>query len=243
MARELWHASLDEPCPYLAELEATTDYRILTEVTAEEHEQMIVRGWRRFGMQYFRPRCAQCRECVSLRVPIAGFVPTKSQRRAWRKCGHLRVEMGPPQASHERVDLFHAWHENRERARGWRPTTMDLREYALTFCTPNACGREMAYFHGDRLVAVGLVDVTPNAFSSIYFFYHPDVRDCSIGVASVLMEIEWARRLNCSHFYLGYRINDCPSTAYKAQYGPHDLLVGRPGMEEEPVWVGTERGK
>ena len=113
MAREIWHAALDETCPYLAGLEATTEYRILAEVTADEHEQMIVRGWRRFGMQYFRPRCAHCRECVSLRVPLADFRPTKSQRRAWRKCGHLRVETGPPRVDDRRVALFHAWHANR----------------------------------------------------------------------------------------------------------------------------------
>jgi arginyl-tRNA--protein-N-Asp/Glu arginylyltransferase len=238
MARELWHAALDEPCPYLADLGATTEYRILAEVTPEEHENMILRGWRRFGMQYFRPRCAQCLECVSLRIPIATFRPTKSQRRAWRKCGHLRVGIGVPQADEERCTLFQAWHAMRERTRGWKPTSMSLREYALTFCTANPCAREMAYYDGERLVAVGLVDVTAQAVSSIYFFYHPDVAACSLGVASVLFEIEWARQMNCTHLYLGYRVRECPSTAYKAQYGPHELLYGRPEMEDEPVWRG-----
>lgn len=237
MARELWQAALDEPCPYLTDLEATTDYRILTDVTPEEHEQMIVRGWRRFGMQYFRPRCAHCTECVSLRVPVDTFRPTKSQRRAWRKCGRLRVGVGEPRADEERVALFREWHVMRESTRGWKPTTMSLREYAVTFCTPNACAREMAYFDGARLVAIGLVDVTPRALSSIYFFYHPDVAALSLGVASVLFEIEWARRLHCAHVYLGYRVQDCPSTAYKAQYGPHQLLHGRPALDGEPVWV------
>jgi len=242
MARELWHAALDESCPYLASLEATTDYRILAEVTPEEHEEMIVRGWRRFGMQYFRPRCARCQECVSIRVPIATFRATKSQRRAWRKCGHLRVAIGVPQADAARWTLFRAWHTMRERTRGWKATEMSQREYALTFCTPNACAREMAYFDGDRLVAVGLVDLTPNAVSSIYFFYHPDVSACSLGVASVLFEIEWARRMGCSHLYLGYRISACPSTAYKAQYGPHELLDGRPDVDDAPVWSARVRG-
>ena len=236
MARELWQAALDEACAYLDGLEATTDYRILTEVTPEEHEQMMVRGWRRFGMQYFRPRCALCLECVSLRVPLATFQPTKSQRRAWRKCGHLRVGIGTPQADEERVALFHAWHAMRENTRGWKPATMDLREYAVTFCTPNPCAREMAYYDGERLVAIGLVDLTPHAVSSIYFVYHPDVSALSLGVASVLFEIDWARRMNCTHLYLGYRIQGCPSTAYKAQYGPHELLHGRPAPDEEPVW-------
>jgi len=113
---------------------------------------------------------------------------------------------------------------------------MNLREYALTFCTPNMCAREMAYFEGERLVGIGLVDVTPRALSSIYFFYHPEVAASSLGVASVLFEIEWARRMGCTHLYLGYRVSNCPSTAYKAQYGPHELLYGRPGADTEPVW-------
>jgi len=43
----------------------------------------------------FRPQCAACMECVSLRLAVEEFEPTKSQRRAWRKlhmckrCGQL----------------------------------------------------------------------------------------------------------------------------------------------------------
>jgi arginine-tRNA-protein transferase len=236
MARQHWQAEQDEPCPYLAGLVATTDYRILTEVMAQELEAMLERGWRRFGLQYFRPQCASCGECVSLRIPLETFRPSKSQRRAWRKCAHLRVAVGPPRVTDERLELFRAWHAMREQTRGWKPSPMNAEEYAATFCTPNPWTREMAYFDGERLVAIGLIDVTPRAVSSIYFFYHPDAAEWSLGVASVLFEIEWARQRGCTHLYLGYRVLGCPSTAYKAQYGPHELLVGRPGFEEEAVW-------
>ncbi len=70
-------------------------------------------------------------------------------------------------------------------------------------------------------------------------FLSPGHRGLSPGVASVLFEMEWARQRGCTHLYLGYRVLGCPSTAYKSQYGPHELLVDRPGFDEMPVWTAV----
>lgn len=237
MARLHLHLSAhEEPCNYLEGLVATTEYRVMTRVSPEEHEALLERGWRRFGAQYFRPVCGACAECVSLRVPVATFQPAKSQRRAWRKCQHLRVTVRTPIADEERLALYRAWHAQREQARGWPVSPMDLEEYGRVFCLAHEGAREFDYYDGERLVAVGFVDETPHALSSIYFFYHPDVARLSIGVASVLFEIEWARSRHRPHVYLGYRIAGCPSTAYKSQYLPHELLEGRPELEQVAVW-------
>ena len=120
---------------------STTDYRILTEVSRlQEHEAMLVRGWRRFGLQYFRPQCTACMECVSLRVAVATFQPTKSQRRA---VAQVRTFEGRHRAAASRrgtrLALFHAWHGMREQARGWKPSPMTADEYSATFCPPNPC--------------------------------------------------------------------------------------------------------
>jgi arginyl-tRNA--protein-N-Asp/Glu arginylyltransferase len=228
--------SVEERCVYLAGLTSATEYRVLRDVSPLEHERLLELGWRHFGAQYFRPVCAACRECVSLRVPVATFRPTKSQRRAWKKCRDLRVTIGNPVMDAERLALFNAWHAMRESSRGWNPTSMTPEEYDASFCEPHPCARELAYYEGERLVAVGLVDVTPHAVSSVYFYYHPDCRPRGLGVASVLFEIFWAHENGRAHLYLGYRVSGCPSTAYKAQYGPHELLVGRPEFNEQAVW-------
>ncbi len=241
MARLHLHLSAhEETCNYLEGLVATTEYRVMTRVSPEEHEALLERGWRRFGAQYFRPVCGACAECVSLRVPVATFQPAKNQRRAWRKCQHLRVTVRTPVADEERLALYHAWHAQRENERGWPVSPMDLEEYGRVFCMAHEGAREFDYYEGERLVAVGLVDETPHALSSIYFFYHPDVARLSIGVASVLFEIEWARSRHRPHVYLGYRIAGCPSTAYKSQYIPHELLAGRPELGQVAVWRGGE---
>jgi arginine-tRNA-protein transferase len=243
MARLHLHLSAhEEECNYLDGLRATTEYRVMTHVTPEEQEALLERGWRRFGAQYFRPVCGGCMACVSLRIPVATFQPTKSQRRAWRKCANLRVTVRTPIADEERLALYRAWHAQREQTRGWPASPMDLEEFGRVFCLPHEGAREFDYYDGERLVAVGFVDETPRAVSSIYFFYHPDAAELSLGVASVLFEIEWARTRHRPHMYLGYRIAGCPSTAYKSHYGPHELLEGRPELGEPASWNATGEG-
>jgi len=225
-----------EPCGYLPGREARMEYRVMTNVTPEELEWMLVRGWRRFGHLYFRPACPACVECVSLRIPVATFHPNKSQRRAWKRCSHLRVLTQTPRVDDERIELYHAWHTMREETRGWKSSRIGDEEYTRTFSEPHPCAREHAYYDGNRLVGIGLVDETPHALSSVYFFYHPDWRPLGIGVASILFEVEYARQRSLEHVYLGYRVRECPSTAYKSQFQPHDLLIDRPSFREAPAW-------
>jgi arginine-tRNA-protein transferase len=225
-----------EPCGYLADHEATMEYRVMTEVSPEEMEWMLMRGWRRFGHLYFRPICPGCAECVSLRIPVATFAPSKSQRRAWKRCSNLRIVARAPLVDGERLALYHAWHEMREQTRGWKPSQIGADEYQRTFSEPHPCARELDYYDGERLVAVGFVDETPHALSSVYFFYHPDQSRLGLGVASVLFEVEYARQRGLEHVYLGYRVRECPSTAYKSQFQPHDLLIDRPAFDEPANW-------
>jgi arginine-tRNA-protein transferase len=210
--------------------------RLMLDVEPAEFERILVRGWRRFGPTYFRPACVSCRECVSIRVPVATFEPTKSQRRARRKCAHIRLRVGCPSVDEERLGLYHAWHAQREERRGWPGDTVDEERYFLQFGFPDPCAREFAYYDGPRLVAIGLCDETPAALSSVYFFFHPDYARHSLGTASVLFEVEHARQRGIPHLYLGYRVLGCPSLRYKADYGPHELLRGWPAQDEEPRW-------
>jgi arginine-tRNA-protein transferase len=146
------------------------------------------------------------------------------------------VEIRSPVADEERLELYLAWHRMREATRGWETVCESMESYAQTFCLPHPCARELDYYEGDRLVGVGLVDETPAALSSVYFYYHPDWRDRSLGTASVLFELAHAADRGRSHLYLGYRVQACISTAYKAAFRPHELLEGRPVAEDMPRW-------
>lgn len=245
MARLLHHLiEAPRPCSYLAYRQASLEHQVLLDVTPLELEAMIVRGWRRFGPQYFRPACAPCSDCVPTRVPTRSFAPSKSQRRAKRACRGLRAVLGTPRVDTARLALYHRWHASREQARDWEASPLDDKAYFLQFAFPHPAARELAYYAGDgegaRLVGVGICDETPNAWSAVYFFYDPEWGKQSIGVANVIFQIELARQRAIPHVYLGFRISECASMRYKARFLPQERLVAWPDPEQEPRWVSVD---
>jgi leucyl-tRNA---protein transferase len=237
VALQLAHfVSEPHACEYLPAARATLEYRLLMGLGPEELDRLLARGWRRFGHAVFRPACGACGECVSLRIDVARFQISRSQRRARNRCAGLEVAMGPPRVDDERLALYARWHAGRERARGWEEAPLTAGDYAKSFAAGDACSREVLYRDRGRLVGVGICDETAAAFSAVYFFHDPDYARLSPGVNHVLALIERARRDGKAHVYLGYRVLGCPSMRYKATFLPHELLEGRPGPDEAPRW-------
>ncbi len=224
------------PCSYLPELQASLEYRLMVDVSPQELEALLLRGWRRFGPAYFRPACVACGKCDSIRMDVHRFAPTTSQKRAFRRTRRFRVELGRPRIDQARLDLHTRWHATRESARGWDAALLGEDEYATQFAFPSTTGRELAWYDGETLVALSLIDITPNCVSAAYFFYDPSIARLSPGVGNVMMCVELARELGAPHVYLGYRVIGCASLAYKGLFRPYELLAGRPGFDEVPRW-------
>ena len=179
-----------------------------------------------------------------MRVLSDEFVPSKSQRRAAKNAARFRREVGEARVDEERLALYASWHRDRERVREWPPSEHTAESYARDFAAPHSCLREVIFrddANGGKLVGVGLWDETPNALSAIFFFYDPAIENSSLGVANVVMGIESARLAGKPHVYLGYRVSNCASLRYKSAYKPHEALVGRPALNEVPLWE-TSRG-
>ena len=139
----------------------------MTGVTPAELDELLERGWRRFGPVYFRPVCGGCDECISVRVPVATFNPSLNLRRVRRRAAHIRLEVGEPQVDEERLALYRRWHESREEERGWKPDRIGFESYAMQFCFPHAAAREFSYWDGEELIAVGIADQTAHALTML----------------------------------------------------------------------------
>ena len=60
----------------------------------EHLDILLARGYRHFGTYFFRPACGTCSRCIPIRVPLKGYVFTKSARRILNKNSDLRIVIG-----------------------------------------------------------------------------------------------------------------------------------------------------
>jgi len=224
-------------CPYLPDESAILEVRLLTDLTPEEYGELMFRGYRRFGMQVFRPVCEECEECRSMRVPLRNFHFSRSHKRVLRENLHIRAELHTAFATEEHVDLFNRYHEFMHGHRGWQLQEVTLDSYYRDFVAGGGkSGKQWLYFDDGKLVGVALMDEAPGAISLVYFFYDPNWRDRSPGTFSILNQLRYAQSLGLDYAYFGYWVEGCQSLNYKARFKPHEILRGLPVEEGPVIW-------
>jgi len=223
------YLSLPHPCAYLAGRESTAilvdpDHR----VTTEEYGHLLAHGFRRSGALVYRPRCTGCAACVPVRVVVDRFIPSRSQRRVWRRNRDLTVVEGAPRFDEERYRLYRRYqHEQHDDSMEEPGPPMEARASFSRFLVDSpVVTRHHDYRDGDLLVGVGVVDRLSDALSSVYYYFDPEAGGRSLGTYSVLWEIELCRSLGLPYHYLGYWVRDCPKMAYKGRFQPLEYLVG-----------------
>lgn len=215
---------LDEPpapCGYFPGEQAQYESFVLVEATDLERDVLLQRGFRWFGTYTFRPKDVAKGHCVPLRVPIATFSPTKSQRRAMKKCRDIRVEVMEPTYTKEKFEIY-VEHMSR-----FSDEVAEVNEdnFVASFYDTRVPAFEFLYYLGDKLTGFGIVARSENAFSSVYFCYRLDYSALSLGTYSLLQEIEQARDMGLDYLYLGYYIRDNRFMEYKRRFYPNEVLT------------------
>jgi arginine-tRNA-protein transferase len=228
---------LDDKCSYLDAREQTMHYKVIENCSAHACQELIERGFRRFGKMYFRPICEGCDECKSIKIDVANYTFSKSAKRVMKKGKDLRVYIQKPTLSHEHLKIFDKYHLAMHEKKGWDYNHTSPEHYYSSFVNGHEdFGYEVLYFYEERLIAVDLIDILEDGISSIYFYYDPDFAKYSLGKLSLYNQIKYAQNANKKWIYLGYYVKDCPSLSYKAEYKPYLTLDGRPSESEAFKW-------
>src|SRR6185312_6100137 len=215
-------------CPYLPGRVAEDRAVWASSIPPDIYQRFMDSGFRRSGRLVYQPMCRGCRQCLSLRVPVAEFRPDKSQRRCRRNNGDLQVIVQSPVFTSEKYDLYstylRAWHGKAE------PDGAEALE-AFLYDSPLESTVEFEYRDADeKLIAVGISDVCPTSLSSVYFFFDPGQQKRGLGTFGALYEIAFAADHGLPYYYLGYWVKDCPAMSYKQSFRPNEVL------EPDGVW-------
>jgi arginine-tRNA-protein transferase len=229
--------TLDYDCAYLEGRSVRMRYKYVTYSNFAFNSAVVHRGWRRFGRYYFYPICNGCNECKSLRIDVDKFKPSKSQRKARNRNKDTKVVVQKPTVTDAHIELYNKYHKWKEGKDSWKFRKITPSEYYENFAEgAYNFGKEVLYFVDKKLVGVDLIDITDDGISSIYFFYDPDFAHLSLGVFSLLKQIEFAKLLNKKWIYLGYWVDGCKSFAYKTNFKPLEILDGFPYIEDRANW-------
>jgi leucyl-tRNA---protein transferase len=201
-------------CPYVDSKECCFSYFFAHKLDGHELEELLSHGWRKFGLYYFRPQC-QCRDCIPVRVLAQKFTLSKEHRRVVHKNEDIAVRFSVLEYRDEIYDIY------KEHSLARFGKIADKRETFIDSFFMPSCPSMLSEFYLDgNLVAVGFVDLSDRALSSVYFIYRASVTKRSMGTFGMIREIEYARKSGLEFYYPGYYIKDNARMNYKGRFHP-----------------------
>ncbi len=209
-------------CSYLSDRQASTVFLDpAVEVPLELYEKLNLIGFRRSGGHFYRPDCAECRKCQSLRVLAREFQPRRRHRRLLRKTAHWRWQVAPVHYE-ERYWLLYARYIEERHYGGdmYPPNQEDFYRFLLQ---QTQYGFLLEAWDGSTLVMVSVVDQFTTGLSAVYTFFSPDYHRCSPGTLGILRQIDICQELGLPYLYLGYWIDCVPNMNYKADFQPAEV--------------------
>jgi leucyl-tRNA---protein transferase len=191
-------------------------------VSAEQHDMLLEDGWRHFGRHFFRYNLGiyenEIRLVLPLRIQLKDFKLSKSQRRVLRRNAHADVSIGPVSLNDETLDIFD---RHKQRFKTGEPSS--IYDFLAIGIEPVEV-LELQVRRAGRLIASSFFDQGANSVSSIYGMFDPEETSGSLGIFTMLKEIEYALTTGRSLYYHGYAYEGSSFYDYKKRFSAIEMF-------------------
>ncbi len=247
-----FYLTAPSPCPYLpGRYERKVFTHLVGEKASELNDLLTHGGFRRSQSIAYRPACDQCRACISVRVMVNEFRPSRNFRKVQARNSDIVSEQRGAVPTSEQYSVFRAYLDARHRHGGM--ADMTVLDYSMMVEDSHVETRLIEYRRRQpgslpsspqrgELVGVALTDILNDGLSMVYSFFEPGEEQRSLGTFMILDHIARARRLGLPYVYLGYWIEGSRKMAYKSRFLPQQRLaasgwvrIDEPGPPVEPT--------
>jgi len=227
-----FYVTAPQACPYLP---GRMERKLFTALQGEHaqklNDTLSKQGFRRSQNVLYRPSCAECSACLSARIRVADFQPSRTQKRILKRGAMLKRNATSPWATEDQFTLFRRYLDDRHADGGM--ADMDIFEFAAMIEETPIKSRVIEYTRsaddgerGRQLSAVCLTDVFDDGLSMVYSFYDPALTDMSLGTYVILDHVAIAREAGLPYVYLGYWVPGSRKMGYKAGFSALEIYKG-----------------
>lgn len=191
----------------------------------DQLDEYLEKGWFRMGQMIFTCHFL-CLEGdlyspVWVRLSLTNHTFSKRLRKKIRKVeSQFLIEVKPFELNEEKEALYQL---HKSRFSGFICET--LAESLLEFSSENIyITYEVEVYDKDKLIAVSFFDLGCNSIASILGLFHPDYEKYSLGLYTMLAEVQYGQKLELEYYYPGYIIHKYPKFDYKLRLGKMDFF-------------------
>jgi arginine-tRNA-protein transferase len=197
--------------------------------SAAQLDTLLAQGWRHFGNIFFRYNITQHEQqwvhVFPLRVDIASFSPSKSQRKIKRKFEQLLLNSTEGlEVTIQPLKLTDASYALFERHKQRFANNIPENIYIFLGNESERLKEELvsmlSIYRKGELIAESYFSCGEQSISSIYGMFHPDFNTLSLGLVTMLLELEYAEKLEKVFYYQGYVYSAPSFYDYKLKFRP-----------------------
>ena len=188
------------------------------QVLPEQMDSLWAMGWRHFGRHFFRYNVGflidDLRFVLPLRIRLSDLTFSKSQRRVLRRNADLDVTVRPINIDAATEALF-----TRHKTRFNHGVPESIYNFVSRDQADSPCeAMEIRVTKDRELLAVSYFDIGRNSTSGIYAMFEPTITGRSLGIFTMLKEIEYSHQTGREFYYQGYAYQGPSFYDYKKRF-------------------------